>query len=312
MGPEGDEDRDERATGLAQELGDVRQRGLADLDKRRSRQRPVAVPRLEELARRFGARQAIPQQGRIFLIQRLLDHALTTYATEHSEPEAAFLRRLFEDGRGNWPGPAGAGGLLDNARRTEGLDEDRFRDRQRGHLQAFAAFLLDRYDQTSEPPPRDTDAQTPPRRRALPVVLMAGAVLAASLVAVVLLLNRGDGSPTGSDPSISATSTAATDQARVQFRFDSLGSTESNVIQVYPGVTASDRDKTQNGTYYSGDTVQAVCITTGRSVSSLPAYGEQPRRSDQWVRIVGSPGAIQYATLTYGEVVPAGAKLPAC
>jgi hypothetical protein len=316
----GEGSHEARVAELANELSDVRQRGVADLDKQRGKQRPVDVPLLEGLARRFGERQSMPQQGRIFLIQHLLDNALTAYATEHSELEAAFLRRLFEDGQGNWPGAGGASGLLASARRTEGLTETAFRDRQRGYLHAFAAYLLARYDHAVGPPRPGTHQPAPARwRRAMPAALIAGAILVAGAVGVVLLMNQGDGAPTGSRASTSETPTTSTDRTEsgtatsggVQFRFDSLGST-SNVIQVYPGVTASDRDRTQNGTYYDGDTVRALCITTGRTVTSDPASGEQAKRSDQWVRIAGPPGVVQYATLTYGEIISTETGLPDC
>lgn len=307
----GEDAAEGRVAQLAKELGDARQRGLADLDKQRGKQRRVAVPVLEGMAQRFGKRQSLTQRGRIFLIQQLLDDALTTYATDHSAPEAAFLRRLFEDGRGNWPGATGAGGLLASARQAEGLSETAFRDRQRSYLQTFAAYLLDRYD--------SAEAQPLTRRWALVAALIAGAVLVVGAAGTALLMNRDEGSPTGPGSSSQTPTTATGDvesapasAGQVQFRFDSLGSTQSNVIQVYPGVTASDRDRTQNGTYYHGNTVRALCITTGRTVTSDPGAGEQPERSDQWVRIGGPPGVVQYAALTYGEIVPAGAELPAC
>jgi len=96
------------------------------------------------------------------------------------------------------------------------------------------------------------------------------------------------------------------------FRFDALGSTETDVIQVYPGAQPTPEDRTPIGTFKSGTVVKAVCVTTGRLVRSDPKFEETPKESDQWVRIDYVAGVAQYATLTYGELIPGDARLPTC
>jgi hypothetical protein len=86
--------------------------------------------------------------------------------------------------------------------------------------------------------------------------------------------------------------------------FDSLGG-GSSVIKVYPGVTESTRDTEHNGTYYDGNKVFAECKVTegGRMMHSdtSPSVHEKDRSSDDWIRIQGTPGEIQYATAVYAE-----------
>lgn len=75
----------------------------------------------------------------------------------------------------------------------------------------------------------------------------------------------------------------------------------SPIIRVYPGVQNTPGDRMHNGTYNDGDVVGADCKTTGREVSSDPSVGETDRTSDQWVRIHGTPGEVQYASAVYVE-----------
>ena len=96
------------------------------------------------------------------------------------------------------------------------------------------------------------------------------------------------------------------------FRFDALGG-GSPYIRVFPGVQDTPADLVPNGGYNHGDVVPALCRTTGRLVTSDPSVGERPRESDIWVRIAGSPGQVQYARLTYGDMTPENlAALPDC
>lgn len=88
-----------------------------------------------------------------------------------------------------------------------------------------------------------------------------------------------------------------------QFRFDSLGSTASSILNVYPGVGQTAHDKQANGTFRSGDVVTAVCVVTGRRITSDPNYGETARSSTEWVRIAAVEGVTQYASVTYGSYV---------
>lgn len=82
--------------------------------------------------------------------------------------------------------------------------------------------------------------------------------------------------------------------------FDDLG-TPPHFIRVYPGVSEAAEDKKHNGTYPDGEGVLAECKTGGRTVNSDVAAGEPARSSDEWIRIHGSPGEIQYATAVYIE-----------
>lgn len=75
----------------------------------------------------------------------------------------------------------------------------------------------------------------------------------------------------------------------------------SPIIQVYPGVTDAAADRGSNGTFHDGDKVPAECKTEGRTVHSDPSVGEEDRTSNEWIRIQGSPGLMQYATAVYVE-----------
>ena len=98
-----------------------------------------------------------------------------------------------------------------------------------------------------------------------------------------------------------ATSTPTPAQLGATITFDALGS-DSNVIEVYPGVGNTPQDKTYNGTYYSGETVPIVCETKGRTVTSNPAVGEQYRQSDEWYKLQTPPGTQpEYATAVYAD-----------
>jgi hypothetical protein len=143
------------------------------------------------------------------------------------------------------------------------------------------------------------------------VLALAGLLVAVAAVVSAIVFSSSGSDGEGSPPSQSEQS-PSTATSVAMFRFDSLGSTYSSIIQVYPGVKPTKADRTSNGTFKSGDTVRAVCITTGRLVKSDPTYGETPRQSDQWVQIAAVPGVVQYATLTYGSLVPTNDKLPRC
>jgi len=93
--------------------------------------------------------------------------------------------------------------------------------------------------------------------------------------------------------------------------FDALGG--SPLINVYPGVSTSSSDRAKSGTYRDGDEVLALCIITGRTVSSDPGAGEAVKTSDQWVGIAAAPGERQFATLTYARLVGVTeSELPRC
>jgi hypothetical protein len=88
------------------------------------------------------------------------------------------------------------------------------------------------------------------------------------------------------------------DHDHPQLVFDDLGG-GSSIIRVYPGPNADpDND---NGTYPSGESVDALCDTEGRLVRSDPSVGEEPRQSDEWIKIDGTPGETQFATAVYAH-----------
>ncbi len=110
----------------------------------------------------------------------------------------------------------------------------------------------------------------------------------------------------GKHQTVSATSTSSVEAAaspttlapKLNVTFDDLGGGDS-IIQVYSGIDGAPSDQVHNGTFNNGDTAPAVCKATGRMIHSHPELGEQNRQSDQWVRIIGSPGMTQYATVVY-------------
>ncbi len=94
--------------------------------------------------------------------------------------------------------------------------------------------------------------------------------------------------------------------------FDNL-SGGSTIIKVYPGVSASPGDTKYNGTFNSGENVTAICKTKGRRVMSDPQLGELARTSDYWIRVIGTPNTVQYATAVYvKDSDTLLAKLPDC
>lgn len=107
-------------------------------------------------------------------------------------------------------------------------------------------------------------------------------------LAAVACTGSGDASPT------------TTEAPKVAFTFDDLGG-GSPIIQVYESVVDTPEARTATGAYNDGETVSAVCVTTGREVSSDPSVGEEARTSDKWAMLASAPDQRQYATLVYAE-----------
>jgi hypothetical protein len=96
------------------------------------------------------------------------------------------------------------------------------------------------------------------------------------------------------------TTTSVPSSSKPSLVFDSLGGGPSTVM-VYPGVTEVSADTHENGTFPDGSKVPAECATDGRDVHSVTSLGEEPRSSDQWILIDGTPGETQYASAVYIE-----------
>jgi hypothetical protein len=305
---------------LADELTSARGRGLGNLNDD-----PImATPLLDDLAHGHAGRGP---GARVPRIEDLLRDALDAYADAEDgkrPAQAALVRSLFFDAKGvSATGTGASGRLVADARTREGLAEDPFRRLQRAHFEGFADFLLRfvtraQADSGAEPadPSMEEDQRRRLPRRALLVALVV-IMLAVAGVVIGLAVSRtpnrphSAGSTSRPRPTTSQTSTPP---RVVKFKFDNLGSTVQggNTISVYPGASTAAADRQPNGTYNVGETVPAICVTTGRPVKSDPRFGEAPKHSDQWVRIRSLSGATQYATLTYGELIPASAQLPRC
>jgi hypothetical protein len=109
-----------------------------------------------------------------------------------------------------------------------------------------------------------------------------------------------------------APSTVPTSGPGATLVFDDLGGGDPT-IQVYPSPDDSAAGRISNGTFRHGQRVTAQCRRSGRTVNSDPSDGEMARSSDQWIRINGSPGQVQYATAVYVTDPDAlVTSLPAC
>lgn len=288
---------------LTDELVQLRRRGIERIDDKKA----VALPILERLAQRHPGTEGT----RPVRIRRLLSDALDQFGADESSADAAFIKSLLADEQGRWPGPTKPGDLQERAQNAAGIDDDReFRKYQRQRLAAFAHYLLN-FSKTSVddvPPPAPHRGLTPPRIG----VAAVGAVVVIGGVILGIVLSGGSPKTPAAGPAGPSVTVPA--DAQVSFRFDNLGSTYpgGNTVLVFPGTGTSSADRQADGEYPVGDVVRAICIATGRMVKSDPAYNETPKRSDQWVRIASTDGQTQYATLTYGELLPQHAKLQHC
>jgi hypothetical protein len=131
--------------------------------------------------------------------------------------------------------------------------------------------------------PLEPAAEDPPSpRRTSLVALAAAAAALVALVGAVAYAVRPDPEP-------------------VLLTFDDLGGGFPTII-VYAGPEDSDEAREPTGRYNTGDRVEAECRATGRPISSDPSVGEEDRTSDQWVRIDGTPGKVQWATVVYADL----------
>lgn len=90
-------------------------------------------------------------------------------------------------------------------------------------------------------------------------------------------------------------------EANYTVTFDTLGSTDTDIVALYrvPGGRQANGD--QNGTFRDGQTTRAFCQTVSRLVTSDPGLNEIPRSSDVWVRVEGAPGQVHYTSGTFLE-----------
>jgi hypothetical protein len=322
--------RAEEESALAEELRDARIRGVDYLDLNTRNQSPIETPILDRLSNAYGG-----QAGgrRVVLIHRLLDETLADWKELGYALEADFVRSLFFAADGNTPGRRTTPRqLLAVARRESGLGDAQFDDRRRAMFRDYAAFLLKHVDDerhvavdkdtadAHDAGPASFAGESKRRggrrkSRRLLLGLSLLAIIVGVVIGYVLTRSHGDseaGAPAGPSRSASV-SPPAPAPGQVTIRFNSLGSTESSTINVYPGTGIYPDVRMPNGTFRNGDIVAVTCKTTGRTITSDTTSGETLRQSNQWVRIVGTPGKVQYATLTYADIDPqALASLPEC
>lgn len=100
----------------------------------------------------------------------------------------------------------------------------------------------------------------------------------------------------------------------LRFNYREEGST---IIQTYVGPGESTSDRQPNGRFNHGETQPVECRTTGRYIpvpkrEKKPGETEEPKdwSSAEWVRLGGFP--VRYATLAYGDLIPAEATLKQC
>jgi hypothetical protein len=134
------------------------------------------------------------------------------------------------------------------------------------------------------------------------LVKLSTAVLVGSLLLTGCGRRDSDevGPSASGSPTVVGTDLGIPDAISPRLVFDDLHG-GSAIIEVYPGVTNAAADRQANGSFNDGDSVPAECKAKGRTVHSNPALGEEDRSSDDWIRIQGSPGEIQYATAVYVE-----------
>jgi hypothetical protein len=292
----GGRDGEGQIAALGEELAHVRARGLDSLDLPLGGHGPVAAPTLELLAHIY---TDIWTPARGPLIRQLLIDGLAAWQGQGHQSEAELVQRLYFPPDGTPPDESLPGPLLDAARRASGRSKASFEKHRRAAFRLFAAFLIDfvelgaRAPQFSLPPAVVSDGPPAVRGRTRRRLLRSATAVAGGVgVAVVVGLHPDSA------------------EASATFRFDALGG-GSAYIRVFPGVGPDDL--VHNGTFMDGQTVPAVCKTTGRLVVSDPSVGERPRQSDVWVQVIGSPGLTQYARLTYGDIDEAAlAALPTC
>jgi len=251
----------------------------------------------------------------------LLVDGLAAWEADGHQSEAKLVRRLFFAPDGTPADESLPGRLLDAARRDCGRSKADFEKQRRATFRLFADFLSDyvelgaRASRSAVPP--EALSTLPPAsssRKRWPYVTGASAIAGGVVVAVVIGLREDGGAPppATSTSTSTASATASPAAAPALFTFDALGG-GSSVIRVFPGVLGTPADLIANGTFFSGQSAPALCKIHGRLVSSDPTVGEQPRQSDLWVEVVGTPGQRQFARVIYGTIDQTALdRLPQC
>jgi hypothetical protein len=301
-----------RIVAIAREMTRIRQRGFDRLEFADRKQDRVSTSALEGVAAELG----FEGDDRAEVLASMLQEQLNALAESGRRYEADLVRRLLFDDPASAPSTPQA--RLDGARLQARLTDGQFGNRQAAVFRDFATFLV----AAVTPPevsslPANDDVDEPVgveeawwRRRARLAVAIGAAVLALSALVVWAMRGNRPESPTGASESVSASSSQSTTP---MLKFNNYGSTLSNVISVYPGVTESPADEIPNGSFLNGDVVPAVCKLTGRTIPTDPHYGETPRTESTWIEVRGSPGTRQFASLTYATVSDTDlARLPIC
>jgi hypothetical protein len=307
-------------TALADELTRVRQRGLDELEVVTTKKQAVVTPVLDQLSALYAGTIGLGPLGRVDATKRLLSDGLAAYDLAGNHQYAAFTRSLFFDERGEAGNP---NVLMDAYRQSTGLPDRTVQDRRRAIFAHFAMFLIDEFVPHAEPPA--SPAVEPPgveadrlierpgarRRWVVPVIGVVALIFIIVIVVAVVVSRQHSGSPTAALPPSSSDTNHAT-AAGPNLTFDDLGAA-STIIQVYSGAGNTPQEKVSNGTFRAGDRVGVKCKVSGRTITSDTAAGEKPRRSSEWVEVVGAAGVRQFASLTYGDVPTATLNsLPTC
>lgn len=95
--------------------------------------------------------------------------------------------------------------------------------------------------------------------------------------------------------------------------FNDLDKTADALIGVYKDYLDRGAGSSPADSFAPGVVVDALCVATGRQVSSHPERHEENRSSNLWVGITGHDGTRDFATVTYADIdVSTLHTLPKC
>jgi hypothetical protein len=151
------EDREARVTRLVAELASIRRRGIEQIDMRSTKQQPVEVPELDQLADQHATAGRAEVGRRVSRLKHLFRSGLAVW--QRADPHAAQLVRdvLFGESAGTVT--TSAGDLLRAAMRKAGQDDERrFRAMCNAAFHDFAEFLISFVDDARADPGPDPAA----------------------------------------------------------------------------------------------------------------------------------------------------------